>query len=385
MRDPSTHRAFQLSYLRALVTLLVVAHHTALAYVTFIPPRSGFTAALLWTAFPIADARRWSGFDVLVGWNDIFFMALMFFVSGLFVWPGLQRHGAGTFVRRRFLRLGVPFVVAAGLLAPLAYYPAYLQLGGSPYLGGYASAWLTLGKWPAGPAWFLWVLLMFDCVAALFFMALPQAVEALARGVRTASNRPLLLFLMLAALSFAAYVPMATQFGGQTWWSWGPFFVQSSRVLHYFVYFAMGVCLGAFGTEIPIFERTGVVVEPGNGCCVPGSNGTRADWEIRRSEDGVSGFLRGVEPLSGGGCDPLGAALALGRQPERKCVWNLSSALPICHLDSVRGASLDSAGNCQGCRGVGCCDWTELDGGRAVETEQGIWSSGLNRELALSV
>ncbi|MGC2404549.1 MAG: acyltransferase [Acidobacteriaceae bacterium] len=257
MQDPSTHRAFQLSYLRALVTLLVVAHHTALAYVTFIPPRSGFTAALLWTAFPIADARRWPGFDVLVGWNDIFFMALMFFVSGLFVWPGLKRHGAGTFIRRRFLRLGVPFVVAAGLLAPLAYYPAYLQLGGSPYLGGYASAWLTLGKWPAGPAWFLWVLLMFDCVAALFFTALPQAVEALARGVRTASDRPLLLFLMLAALSFAAYVPMATHFGGQTWWSWGPFFVQSSRVLHYFVYFAMGVCLGAFGTEIPIFERTG--------------------------------------------------------------------------------------------------------------------------------
>jgi len=66
-----------------------------------------------------------------------------------------------------------------------------------------------------------------------------------------------LLFLMLAALSFAAYVTMATQFGGQTWWSWGPFFVQSSRVLHYFVYFAMGVSMGAFGTEIPNFERTG--------------------------------------------------------------------------------------------------------------------------------
>ncbi len=257
MQDQSTHRQFQLSYLRALVTLLVVAHHTALAYVSFIPPRSGFTAALLWTAFPITDARSWSGFDLLVGWNDIFFMALMFFVSGLFVWPGLRRHGAGTFIRRRFLRLGVPFVVAAGLLAPLAYYPAYLQLGGSPYLGRYASAWLALGKWPAGPAWFLWVLLVFDCVAALFFKALPRAVEALARGVRTESNRPVLLFLMLAALSFAAYVPMATHFGGQTWWSWGPFFVQSSRVLHYFVYFAMGVSLGAFGTEIPIFERTG--------------------------------------------------------------------------------------------------------------------------------
>jgi surface polysaccharide O-acyltransferase-like enzyme len=50
---------------------------------------------------------------------------------------------------------------------------------------------------------------------------------------------------------------MALHFGGLSWWSSGPFFVQSSRPLHYFIYFAMGLCLGAFGTEIPIFERTG--------------------------------------------------------------------------------------------------------------------------------
>jgi peptidoglycan/LPS O-acetylase OafA/YrhL len=257
MQGQSAHRVFQLSYLRALVTLLVVAHHTALAYISFKPTRQGFTANLLWTAFPVTDASKWSGFDLLVGWNDVFFMALMFFVSGLFVWPGLRRQGAGEFTRRRFLRLGVPFVVAAGLLAPLAYYPAYLQLTGDTHFADYASAWLELGKWPAGPAWFLWVLLVFDCVAALFFTALPHAFEGLARGVRTVSNRPVLLFLMLASLSGAAYVPMAFHFGGLSWWSWGPFFVQSSRSLHYFVYFAMGMCLGAFGTEIPIFEPAG--------------------------------------------------------------------------------------------------------------------------------
>jgi hypothetical protein len=39
--------------------------------------------------------------------------------------------------------------------------------------------------------------------------------------------------------------------------NWGPFAVQASRVLHYFVYFAVGVCLGAFGTETEIFERRG--------------------------------------------------------------------------------------------------------------------------------
>lgn len=258
MQGRSAHRVFQLSYLRTLVTLLVVAHHSAIAYMSLKPPRQALTAQpLWWTAFPVTDVSKWPGFDLLVGWNDVFFMALMFFVSGLFAWPGLRRHGAGTFVRRRLLRLGVPFVIAAGLLAPLAYYPAYLTTAGENGVVGYAHAWLALGVWPAGPAWFLWVLLAFDCVAALCFVTIPTAVEALARGVRTVSNRPVVLFLLLAALSCAAYLPMALHFGGTSWWSWGPFFVQSSRLLHYFVYFAMGMCLGAFGTEIPLFERAG--------------------------------------------------------------------------------------------------------------------------------
>lgn len=252
MQGQSTHRLFQLSYLRALVTLLVVAHHSALAYVTFKLPGHGFT-----TAIPVTDASKWSGFDVFVGWNDVFFMALMFFVSGLFVWPSLRRHGVSAYLRRRFLRLGVPFVIAAALLAPLTYYPAYLQFAGNADLGKYARAWSALGVWPAGPAWFLWVLLVFDCVAAFFFTALPHTFEKLAHGVRTLSNRPARLFLILAALSCAAYVPMALHFGGESWWGWGPFSAQSSRPFHYFVYFAMGMCLGAFGAEIPIFERAG--------------------------------------------------------------------------------------------------------------------------------
>jgi acyltransferase-like protein len=250
MQDPSTQRLYHLSYLRAFVTVLVVIHHAVLAYISIKPAGLSFT-------IPISDSVRWPGFDLLAGWNDIFFMALMFLISGLFVWPGLKRYHAGTFVRRRLLRLGLPFVVGAGLLAPLAYYPAYLRSGGDPRLGNYASAWFALGSWPAGPAWFLWVLFVFDCMAALSFMAIPNAVEAIAGRVRAVSKRPMLLFLVLASLSLLAYAPLSMRFGSLTWWSWGPFAVQASRVLHYFVYFAVGVCLGAFGTEIEIFEPTG--------------------------------------------------------------------------------------------------------------------------------
>lgn len=47
----------------------------------------------------MVDAQRWSGFSLLVGFNDAFFMSLMFFHSGLFVWKSLERKGSGAFVR----------------------------------------------------------------------------------------------------------------------------------------------------------------------------------------------------------------------------------------------------------------------------------------------
>ena len=258
MQNQSTQRLFQLSYLRAFVTLLVVIHHSVLAYFSIKPPRLGFSyPTLLWAVVPISDSVKWPGFDLLAAWNDIFFMALMFLISGLFVWPGLQQHNAAPYFRRRLLRLGVPFAVGAVLLAPLAYYPAYLQQGGEPRFGGYASAWFALGKWPAGPAWFLWVLLVFDGIAALSFVAIPRIVDAFASRVRALSKRPLLLFLTLAGMSLLVYAPMSIHFGALTWWTWGPFAVQASRVLHYFIYFAIGVCLGAFGLHLEIFERAG--------------------------------------------------------------------------------------------------------------------------------
>src|SRR5882762_6344923 len=140
-----------IGYLRAFVTLLVLAHHSVLAYHPFAPPPQASLSAepRLWPAFPIVDSHRWSGFSMLVGFNDAFFMSLMFFLSGLFVWNSLQRKGAGSFVRDRLLRLGVPFLVAAALLAPLAYYPAYLQTGGSGWLGFWRQ-WFSLGNWPPG-------------------------------------------------------------------------------------------------------------------------------------------------------------------------------------------------------------------------------------------
>ena len=247
--EPGSSYNLPIGYLRAFITVLVLAHHAVLAYHPFAPPvaASLVTQPRWWEAFPVVDSQRWSGFALFVGFNDVFFMSLMFFLSGLFVWRSLDRKGAVGFLRDRVLRLGVPFVIAAALIAPLAYYPTYLLTGTSTGLAGFWHQWRSLGDWPAGPAWFIWVLLAFDCIAAALVVWISNWGAALERGLVGVSRRPILFFAMLVAVSAIAYVPLALVYGPADWFSFGPFFFQSSRALHYLVYFLVGAGVGACG------------------------------------------------------------------------------------------------------------------------------------------
>lgn len=242
-----------IGYLRAWITVLVLGHHAVLAYHPYAPPlaKSMIDAPRMWAAFPVIDKARFAGWALFVGSNENFFMALMFMLSGLFVWPTLQRKGAAGYLRDRALRLGVPFVVLAGVLAPLAYHPAYLQMGGTGW-SGYLRDLTAPGMWSSGPAWFLWVLLVFDFLIAGVHRLAPGAVDALGRwaagGGRTARA-----FAGLFVVSSLGYVALELAAGPAAWWSWGPFAVQTSRILHYLVYFLFGVGLGACGIERTVF------------------------------------------------------------------------------------------------------------------------------------
>ena len=91
--------------LRAVVILIVLAFHSVLAYLGTLPP----TACRFdeppyrWRAFPIVDSHRFFGFDLFCAWQDVYLMALMFLLSGLFVWPSLQRKRSWGFIRDRLL------------------------------------------------------------------------------------------------------------------------------------------------------------------------------------------------------------------------------------------------------------------------------------------
>jgi surface polysaccharide O-acyltransferase-like enzyme len=95
--------------------------------------------------------------------------------------------------------------------------------------------------------WFVWVLLAFDCIAAGLLLLSSKWGERLSCALAAPSKRPIVFFMVLTAVSAGVYLPLVMKFGPMDWSSFGPFFFQTSRILHYLVYFLVGAGLGAYG------------------------------------------------------------------------------------------------------------------------------------------
>jgi peptidoglycan/LPS O-acetylase OafA/YrhL len=256
---PTARASLAIDNLRAVVIVLVLAFHSALAYVAFLPqhPFAFDAPPYLWRAFPIVDSQRWFGFDLFCAWLDVFLMSFFFLLSGLFVWPSLSRKGSAAFLQDRLLRLGLPFAAVVLLLMPLALYPTYVQSTADTSLAGYWRAWLALPLWPSGPVWFLWLLVLWDVLAAGVYLLLRGPGDRVLRASFYARQRPAVFLGGLLVASALAYIPLALVFGPADWFQRGPFAFQLSRPVHYALYFFAGAAIGACGIERGLFAPEG--------------------------------------------------------------------------------------------------------------------------------
>jgi peptidoglycan/LPS O-acetylase OafA/YrhL len=240
-------RIVALDRARTCITLLVLLHHSVVNY----------------THFGSGDRMRWLGFDLVVLFNDSFFMACMFLLSGLFVHDSLARRGPLDYVARRAWRLGVPYLVAIFVLMPIAYYPTFLRyhLPGTTDFNFFHFWWrvLTVGPWPSGPAWFLWVLLAFDAIAAGAWAVAPRAFDGFGNLVNRLRYRPGMAFAIFCAFSVAVYLPMRLIFGDAAWLEPGhfPLPIQTSRILLYSGYFLIGIGIGATDLKAGLLAQNG--------------------------------------------------------------------------------------------------------------------------------
>ena len=251
-----------LSNLRAIVILIVLGFHSMLAYLVWVPIAAAtdfVSPPYAWRSFPIIDAHRFFGFDLFCAWQDVYLMALMFFLSGLFVWPSLTRKNIWGFLRDRVLRLGLPFVFGVLVLIPLALYPAYRVTATDPSVAAYWEAWRSLPFWTNGPLWFLWQLLALNIVVAGLHWLAPNAIEALGRWSAKAQTHFARYFVALSAVSALAYVPLALAFTPWAWSGSGFLTVQFCRPLLYAVYFFAGVGIGAAGIERGVVSVNGIL------------------------------------------------------------------------------------------------------------------------------
>ena len=228
---------------RTFLTLVVLFHHAIIPY----------------THFGHTDPKSWIGFDMVVLATDSFFMAMFFFLSGLFVWPGLGHKPLPIFLRDRLLRLGLPFAIAALTLIPLAYYAIALRQ--NPELDFSAFWWKTVsvGPWPSGPIWFVWVLLSFDLTASVLYRLSPHLVDPINRLSQQSCDRPARFWLFLATVSAIVYVPALVYFGANRWFELGPFSVQASRILLYAAYFFIGAGIGAANFASGVISANGAL------------------------------------------------------------------------------------------------------------------------------
>ena len=242
-----TRRIVALDRARTFITLLVVIHHSVVNF----------------THFGNGDRMRWLGFDLVVLFNDSFFMAFMFLISERFVHDSLTRRSAAGYLRRRAWRLGVPLLVSIFVLIPIAYYASFLRyhMPGTTDFNffHYWGHMITTGPWPSGQSWFLWVLLVLDVVAAAIWTMAPKILRTFGWLIFALRDRPMMAFAAFAIVSVASYLPMHLAFGDGAWFEPGhyPFPIQTSRILLYPAYFLTGVGIGVIGLRLGILAENG--------------------------------------------------------------------------------------------------------------------------------
>ena len=139
---------------RLALVILMVVHHMAVIY--------GAGTPFYYLEPPWKDPWAFLTLLIFVLVNQSWFMGAFFLISGYFTPQSFDRKGAGSFLKDRLLRLGIPLVIFIFVLNPIASIGRYFM---PVNLGGITGPF-TWQQYPEliGPGilWFVELLLVFD-------------------------------------------------------------------------------------------------------------------------------------------------------------------------------------------------------------------------------
>ena len=149
-------RMFFLDNLKILLTILVIMQHTMITYGAaggwyFVDPNTDELSSILLSIF--------------AGLNQGFFMGLFFFISTYFVPGSYNRKGPKKFLKDRFIRLGIPYIIYIATVNPIMVYLLYYESEMSffAFYTSYFQSPERIGEYVSsnGPLWFILTLIIF--------------------------------------------------------------------------------------------------------------------------------------------------------------------------------------------------------------------------------
>jgi glucan biosynthesis protein C len=111
---PPRNRLLYIDNIRWTIIILVLSMHASDTYSPF--------GNWYFTDRDKAGTGTILTFAIYQSFLQAFFMALLFFISGYFAAPSLDRKGGSRFCKDRFIRLGLPTLLYMLVIGPLTQY-----------------------------------------------------------------------------------------------------------------------------------------------------------------------------------------------------------------------------------------------------------------------
>jgi hypothetical protein len=149
----SSNKLLYIDNIKVLLTILVILHHTVIAYSSsegwYYNEETSFLGARILST-------------VFISINQSFFMGYFFLLAAYFTNSSYSKKGVSKFIKDRLIRLGIPLIFYSFILTPficyLVYYFTKAHITYFNYLSRYDS-WIDLGV-----TWFVAALLLFTLV-----------------------------------------------------------------------------------------------------------------------------------------------------------------------------------------------------------------------------
>ncbi|MCL3779025.1 hypothetical protein EMN47_01360 [Prolixibacteraceae bacterium JC049] len=217
-------RIFFIDNLRVFLTLLVVAHHWAIA--------NGAPGDWYYTENHLHEIGSLL-MSLFVATNQAFFMGFFFLIAGYFVPASYEKKGQVSFLKDRIKRLGVPLLLYVFTISPILVFVARAMKGEMKQT--FIDFYFSGNGFMVGPLWFVVVLLLFS-VGYWWFrqMFCPHILKF--KYLKSNWSKAVGLVLLIVAIFFVRIkYPVGT---------WIPVLgLQPAHFLQYVVGFAIGVQL----------------------------------------------------------------------------------------------------------------------------------------------